>query len=94
MKSENFVFAPEHTGGRSQPGVTFSDNPKDPLWKIHVKFRAAPPLTELIKAPNRTAARKFALAKYMEPTAVTVIGRADQAVTSRKRRTTASKEAA
>ncbi len=94
MKSEKFAFVPEHIGGKSQPGVTYSDNPKDPLWKIKVEFKAAPPLTELIKAPSKAAARSYALAKYMEPTAVTVIGRADQAVTSRKKRTTGSKAAA
>ena len=94
MKSEKFAFVPEHIGGKSQPGVTYSDNPKDPLWKIRVKFKAAPPLTELIKAPDMTAAKSYALAKYMEPTAVTVVGRADQVLNSRRRRTTASKEAA
>lgn len=94
MKSEKFAFNPEHKSTRSQPGVTYSDNPRDPLWKIHVQFQAARPMTELIKAPNKTAAKRFAEAKYTDPVKVTVIGRADQAVTSRRRRSTASRAAA
>jgi hypothetical protein len=49
-------------------GVTYSDDPKHPLWHISVKFPDARPMKELIKAPSKQAAKSYAQLKY--PTAV------------------------
>jgi len=48
-------------------GITYSDDPKHPLWHISVKFPDARPMKELIKAPTKQAAMVYAKAKY--PTA-------------------------
>ena len=53
-------------------GITYSDDPKHPLWHISVKFPDAPPMKELIKAPTKQAAMVFAQAKYLNA-AITLI---------------------
>ena len=58
-------------------GKTYSDNPTDPLWKIHVKFPSAKPMTEILRAPTQTAAVMYAQTKYGEEVKVTLLCRMD-----------------
>ncbi len=86
--SEQFAWNPDHKAQPSKPGYTFSRDPKHPLWKIKVTFLLHPPMTELIKAPSATAAKRYAETKYLDHKQVEVIGRADQAQNLKRRRTT------
>lgn len=91
QSSEQFLWNPDHKAQPSKPGYTFSNDPKHPLWKIKVTFLLHPPMTELIKAPSSTAAKRYAETKYLDHKEVEVIGRADQAKSSKRRRSTKSK---
>lgn len=88
--TEQFAWNPDHKAQPSKPGYTFSNDPKHPLWKIKVTFLLHPPMTELIKAPTATAAKRYAETKYLDHKAVEVIGRADQARISRTKPSTKS----
>jgi|GEM_PF-3165236 len=57
-------------------GITFSDNPKHPLWKIIVRFDKTPPMKEVIRAPSHQTALAFARRKYPEAKAVDYVGKA------------------
>ena len=57
-------------------GITFSDNPKHPLWKIIVRFDRTPPMKELIRAPSHQSAVAYARRKYPEATTVEYLGKA------------------
>lgn len=85
--SEQFAWNPDQRPAPSGRGYTFSDNPKHPLWKIKVTFSTLPPMTELIKAPSKTAAKQFAQTKYLDHTEVTVVGRADRVLISKTKAT-------
>lgn len=57
-------------------GITFSDNPKHPLWKIIVRFDRTPPMKELIRAPSHQSALAYARRKYPEAANVECHGKA------------------
>jgi hypothetical protein len=61
-------------------GRTYSDNPRDPLWKISVKFPTAKPMMETIKAPTKKAAVLYAKTKYGEEASIEFLGKAVTAV--------------
>ncbi len=58
-------------------GVTFSDNPKHPLWKVKVEFPAMKPMLETIKAPTYVSALAYARRRYPDAKAVTYLGKAE-----------------
>ena len=57
-------------------GITFSDNPKHPLWKIIVRFDRTPAMKELIRAPSHQSALAYARRKYPEAKTVEYLGKA------------------
>lgn len=57
-------------------GRTYSDNPRDPLWKISVKFTTAKPMMETIKAPTKRAAILYATTKYGGEATIEFLGKA------------------
>jgi hypothetical protein len=56
-------------------GQTYSDNPRHPLWKIHVHFKGMAPMKELIKAPTHNAAMAYARRRYPEALSIQYMGR-------------------
>jgi len=58
-------------------GITFSDNPRDPLWKIKVEFPQMKPMTETIRAPTYGSALAYARRRYPDAKAVTYLGKAE-----------------
>lgn len=57
-------------------GVTFSDDPKHPLWNIIVRFDRTPPMKEVIRAPTHQTALAYARRKYPEAMNVEYVGKA------------------
>jgi len=77
MKSKhtNPIISNEGYNPRNR-GVTFSDNPKHPLWKVKVEFPTMKPMTETIRAPTYVSALAYARRRYPEAKAWTYLGKA------------------
>ena len=76
MRSPKTQYISQNGYSPANRGQTFSDNPRHPLWKVHVHFNAAPPMKELIKAPTHNAAMAYARRRYPEAKQIQYMGRA------------------